>query len=87
MQIILLMAQASGDFPDIPGVQGSGGGPKPRSKFNPLGKFETQLSNCSLHKSQLGSSLKFQNAELRGVLITHWPSEKNIHVWVNTHLL
>ena len=25
MQIILLMAQASGDFPDIPGVQGSGG--------------------------------------------------------------
>ena len=22
MQIILLMAQASGDFPDIPGVQG-----------------------------------------------------------------
>ena len=53
MQIILLMAQASGDFPDIPGVQGE---KKPRSKFNPLGKFETQLSNCSLHKSQLGSS-------------------------------
>lgn len=84
MQIILLMAQASGDFPDIPGVQGE---KKPRSKFNPLGKFETQLSNCSLHKSQLGSSLKFQNAELRGVLITHRLSEKNIHVCVNTHLL
>ena len=87
MQIILLMAQASGDFPDIPGVQGGKKNTKPRRKFNPLGKSETRLSNCSLHKSQLGSSLKFHTAELRGVLITHRLSEKNIHVWVNTHLL
>lgn len=73
MQIILLMSQAPGDFPDTPVVQEK---KKCRSNFNPLGNFAPQLSNFSLHKNQLGSLLKFQNAGLSDVLVTHKLSKK-----------